>query len=266
MPDMKRRAMTSAHASEVKTSGHINEQHFAELIGGQVNRGSHKDKKDVIDKQHRSHSVKAGTWWQVFLYSRERLLTNTIFQGIGSVADLMVACIDAYPEQYSNYLSNKIEAKRRLQPAMRSLLEELSQPKILGAFLNKALFDGGNADFLSVYLGPAKDNKETKEFNIYYKDDVVDALLSNIELRNSKARKNNEMDDQKVTFRSNLQRKNIGEIEDRHDSSGHYREMKFRLNAHGVVHILNSHINTRQRLSTQIIAFGRAIRMLNYKL
>jgi len=59
--------MATTHASEVKVAGHRNERGFASLIGGQVNLGARADKKDVIDGQHRSHSVKAGTWWQIFL-------------------------------------------------------------------------------------------------------------------------------------------------------------------------------------------------------
>ena len=87
---MRRRAMTSEQASLKKISGHVNEYDFAELIGGEVNLGAPTDKKDVIDRQHRSHSVKGGTWWQIFLYARSRLLHNTIFRGIGNLADFMI--------------------------------------------------------------------------------------------------------------------------------------------------------------------------------
>ena len=51
----RKRAMTSDHASEVKIAGHLNECDFAELIGGEVNLGTHTDKRDVIDGQRRSH-------------------------------------------------------------------------------------------------------------------------------------------------------------------------------------------------------------------
>ena len=37
----KKRAMSSEEASKVKITGHENEQHFANLIGGEVNKGSH---------------------------------------------------------------------------------------------------------------------------------------------------------------------------------------------------------------------------------
>lgn len=257
----RRRAMTSEHASEVKIAGHLNEYDFAELIGGEVNLGTHTDKKDVIDEQHRSHSVKAGTWWQVFLYGRDRLKSNTIFQGLGDVANIMIACIDAYPRNYAAYVRDKIKAKKKLQPPMRRLLAELEKPQIFNAFLDKALFDGGNAEYLSIFLGPAKADKENKVFHIFYKNEVVAALAADVTLRNSKARNAKQMDDQKVTFRSALHRKNIGEIEDRHDSKGHYREMKFRLNAKLVFEILTNSITGTKQARPQVITYGRATRL-----
>ncbi len=253
--------MTSDHAGEVKIAGHLNEYDFADLIGGEVNLGTHTDKKDVIDGQHRSHSVKAGTWWQVFLYGRDRLETNTIFQGLGEVANIMIARIDAYPSSYADYQRDKTEAKRKLQPRMRRLLAELEKPNIFSAFLDKPLFDGGNAEYLSIFLGPAKTDKKNKTFHVFHKDAVVAALAADVTLRNSKARNAKQMDDQKVTFRSALHRKNIGEIEDRHDSKGHYREMKFRLNARLVFEILTNGITDTKLARPQVITYGRAARL-----
>ena len=258
---MARRAMTTTHASQVKLAGHRNEYDFAALIGGQVNLGSHTDKKDVIDQQHRSHSVKAGTWWQVFLYGRERLRTNTIFQGLGQVANIMIACLDAYPPTYADYLRDKPAAKRRLQPEMRNLLAELQKKVIFRAFLNKALFDGGNADYLTVFPGPAAAPAHQKVFHVFHKDDVVQELTSVVTLRNSKARKASETDDQKVIFWSSLHKKNIGEIEDRHDGPVHYKEMKFRLNAKGVFEILTNQIAGKSQPRPRVFAYGRAARL-----
>ena len=138
----------------------------------------------------------------------------------------MIACLDAYPPTYADYLRDKPAAKRRLQPEMQSLLAELRKPVIFRAFLNKALFDGGNADYLTVFPGPAAAPAHQKVFHVFHKDDVVQALTSVVTLRNSKARKASETDDQKVTFWSSLRKKNIGEIEDRHDGPVHYKEMK----------------------------------------
>ena len=256
-----RRAMTPDQACEVKIAGHLNEYDFAELIGGEVNLGAHTDKKDVIDRQHRSHSVKAGVWWQIFLYSRERLKTNTIFQGIGNVANIMVDCIDAYPPKFQDYKAEKLQAKAKLQPQMQRLLAELQQSKIFNVFLNKALFDGGNADYLSIFPGKAKVDKSKKTFHIFHKDEVVSTLASDVTLRNSKARNTREMDDQKVTFLSTLHRKNIGEIEDRHDSPIHYREMKFRLHAESVFKILTNNIKEKEQARPQVYTYGKAVRL-----
>lgn len=258
----RRRAMSSEHASEVKVSGHRNEADFASLIGGAVNLGSHTDKKDVIDAQHRSHSVKAGTWWQIFLYGRERLRTNTIFQGLGDVANIMIDCIDAYPLDRADYLQNRTEAKRRLQPHMRRLLAELQKPNIFNAFLDKALFDAGNADYLSIWLGKANAAVEDKTFHVFHKNEVVAALATDVTLRNSKANHAGQMDDQKVTFYSSLHSRNIGEIEDRHDSDTHYREMKFRLNAKSVFDVLTDAMPDATQVYPQVIAHGRATRLL----
>ena len=253
----RRRAMSSEHASEVKVSGHRNEDDFAFLIGGEVNLGSHQDKKDVIDAQHRSHSVKSGTWWQIFLYGRDRLATNTILLGLGELSDILVDCVDAYPISYDDYQQDKQAAKRRLQEPMRRLQAELSNPRRFNAFLDKSLFDGGNADYLSFTLGAANRSRDEKVFHIFYKDDVVNALASDVEVLNSKARRSGETDDQKVTFKSELCRHNIGELESRYDKSN-YRKMKFRLKAPSVHRILTNAITRRDEVSDQLVVYGRA--------
>ena len=255
----KRRAMSSSHASDVKVSGHRNEQDFAALIGGQVNLGSHLDKKDVIDAQHRSHSVKAGTWWQIFLYGRERLATDTILRGLGNLSDLLVECVDAFPNNFGDYSRDKQAAKRKLQEPMRRLQQVLSDPRMFKAFLDKSLFDGGNADYLSFTLGNANRPRSVKKFHTFHKDDVVRSLAHDIEVLNSKARNRNQMDDQKVIFRSKQFSRNAGELEDRHDSPGHYRQMKFRLNAGLVYGILDNAITNRRALTSQLVAYGRAV-------
>lgn len=260
----KKRAMTPEHARQVKQAGHQNERDFASIIGGRIHGGSHTDKRDVMDAQDRSHSVKSGTWWQVFLYSRKRLETNTMFQGL-KLADIMIGCLDCYPEHREDYLSDKMTVKQKLQSHMRDLLEELDKPRTFRAFLEKALFEGGNADYLSIFLGPAKEQVQDKTFHIFHKNDVVLTLSSNVTLRNSKAQRSNQMDDQKVVFRSNFHGKNIGEIEDRHDSPQHYREMKCRLHAESVFDILTDEITEKDRKSDQVVAYGGAVKSFSIR-
>ena len=253
----RRRAMSSDHASDVKVSGHRNEVDFAALIHGSLNLDAPRDKTDVIDSQGRSHSVKAGKWSQIFLYSQGQLPHH--FARLGNVADLMVACLDAYPATYAEYEADKMTAKLNLQPQMSLLRDELDQPGIFPAFLDKSVFGVSDADYLSVFPGPANQDRARKVFHIFHKSDVVSALSQDITLLNSKSRGTGQMDDQKVTFRSKLHRKNIGELEDRHDSPVHYREMKFRLNILMVFAVLNSAITSRSRITPQLITYGRAV-------
>lgn len=256
---MAKKAMSSKTASEKKLTGHANEQDFADVICGRVQQGSHIDKKDVIDRQDNSHSVKAGKWWQVFLYSVHRLQTNTIFQGLGQVASIMIDCINVYPENIEDYVIDKNKVKQALRPYMRLLRGELSDPVRFKAFLDKGLFDGGNAQYLSVYWGPAKDPRAKKVFHVFAKDDVTAALVEDLEVANSQARTAKQTSEQKVVFRSKLLNKQIGEIEDRHDSKRHYREMKCRLNSFAVRKILeNKFGGNSKQLSKHVVVYGRA--------
>ena len=255
---MRRRAMTSEQASVKKISGHDNEYHFAELIGGAVNLGSPTNKKDVIDQQHCSHSVKGGTWWQIFLYARSRLLTNTIFRGIGDLAELMIRCIDAFPEDRNDYLEDKQSAKIRLQEPMRLLKQEIEKPNIFSALLAKSFFNGGEVDYLSI-LPPDLPNTlplTEKHFHVFSQKDVVNLLSAHLEIQNSKARNRNQMDDQKVIFR--FDNRNVGEIEIRTDSNTHYRQIKWRMQASAIFGILTSNLESVTPENQQISVYGSA--------
>jgi len=255
---MRRRAMTSEQASLKKISGHINEYDFAELISGEVNLGSPTDKKDVIDLQHRSHSVKGGTWWQIFLYARSRLLTNTIFRGLGNIADLMIQCIDAFPEDRNDYLADKQSAKIRLQEPMRLLKQEIEKPNIFPALLEKSLFNGGEVNYLSIlpHTLPNTLSIAEKHFHVFSQRDVVDLLSTHLEIQNSRARNRHQMDAQKVIFRFN--NRNLGEIEIRTDSPTHYREIKWRVHAPAIFGILTSNLESVTLANQQISVYGTA--------
>ena len=164
------------------------------------------------------------------------------------------------PPNFGDYLKNKKAVKLKLQTHMRRLLAELTKPRMFEAFLDKSLFDGGNADYLSIFLGPSHERVETKVFHIFYKSDVVNVLSKDITPHNSKASHMGQVDDQKVTFKSALHGRNVGEIEDRHDSPGHYREMKCRLNAKGVFDILVNKINGEKWFRPQVVTHGKAIK------
>lgn len=256
--------MPTAVASRKKVTGHKNERTFAALIGGDVGRLPHTGKTDVRDRRGRTYSVKGGTWWQIFLYRRSRFETNTVFQGrtIGRVPELMVACIDAFPEERSSYLANRDRYKLRLQVPMRRLRDELSKPRFLRAFLNKALFNGGEVDYFVILPKELTNVSDArKKFHVFAREDVVRALADVMEITNSVARRSGEFDAQKVLFR--YQEKNFGEFEIRTDSNQHYREAKFRVNGPTVLRILKRSVKPAQKTNGQIIVYGSASKLFN---
>lgn len=259
---MARRAMSSTKASQVKVQGHVNERQFAALVGGHVSKGSHTDKKDVLDQNDGPHSVKSGTWWQIFLYGRERFASNTILKGLGNTAGILVDCIDAFPEDRDDFHGvNKDNAKQALRTHMRRLLAELQKPHIGPAFFDKALFDGGSADYLSVYPGSASHPFGQKKFHIFHKDDVIQALMNDVSFANSTARKPGDVPEQKVVLKSSiagLKGRQIGEIELRNESKVHYRQAKFRLRSEDVMKILQTQLPPPAQMSNWICTYGKA--------
>ena len=252
--------MTSAAASLKKIAGHIHELDFAELISGEVNKGGQTDKKDVIDANHRVYSVKGGEWWQVFLYGRSRFESNTAFRGLGDLSELLIACIDAFPVEWEAYQKDKRTAKINLQQPMRLLCDELNKPNMLAAFFNKALFNGGEVNYLSVLPRNLGDKPlPEKVFHVFAHADVENVLSKHIQVTNSRARNKNQMDAQKVIFRTD---KNVGEIEVRTDSKLHHRQAKCRVNGSMILDLLQRNLESDSSLTNQVVVYGTAIRGL----
>ena len=260
----RRRAMPTDVASRKKTTGHKNERYFAALIGGDAGRLPHTGKTDVRDEHGRTYSVKGGTWWQIFLYRRSRFETNTVFRGdaIGRVPELMVACLDAFPDEFQDYRANQELYKLGLQTPMRHLRDELVKPRLLRAFLEKSLFNGSEVDYFVILPEDLTDGPDAgKKFHVFARADVVRVLGENLEVTNSRARRADQFDAQKVLFR--YHRKNCGEFEVRADRENHYREAKFRLNGPTVLRILTQAVKSPVEISGQIIAYGDGVKAFN---
>ncbi len=255
----KRRAMSSETASLKKIGGHITEHDFAEIIGGEVNLGNQQAKKDVIDKSHRTHSVKGGSYWQIFLYRRSHWENNTVFRGLGDISKIMIECLDCFPDNRDDYEKDKKKYKKLLQEPMRKLLKELSKEKILPAFLSKAIFNDGEVDYLTI-------KRDDGSFHVFAKEDVLPVLIKSFRLQNSIARNSKQHSDQKVVLR--LERGdgkivNAGEIEVRNDSDTHYREMKCRFTSRLIYELLTNKITYKQIKHAKVTAYGRAIKTFN---
>jgi len=252
----KKKAMSSEKASYVKRKGHEDAREFAESLGiGKEYKSEPQAKKDVIDSEGNSYSVKSGEKkWQIFLYGKKRFEEDYVFGGIDNLGDLFLKCINAFPENRNEYLRNKDKYKRELQPHMRELCQKLKNKKILKAFIDKAMFNSGEVNFLVI--------KEQGKFYVFWSRDVVEILSNHYEVENSKARAKNQFDDQKVVFKVSEKRdgkdvkRTHGEIEVRNDSEIHYREIKFWLDKKLTFNLLISNTKKIKNLTPKIILCG----------
>ncbi|MCS7230129.1 MAG: hypothetical protein NZ923_08865 [Candidatus Kryptonium sp.] len=250
----KKKAMNSIKARDVKMRGHADAREFAELLGiGREFKSDLRAKKDVIDLEGYSYSVKSGEKkWQIFLYGKTRFEEDPEFQVMSEIGYLFLQCIESFPKDRENYLKNKVECKLKLQKPMQELCKKLQDKTILRAFLNKSIFNSGEVDFLVV--------KDQNKFHVFWKEDVVNVLTKHYSVVNSKARTQNQFDAQKVVFK--VEGKTHGEIEMRNDSNVHYREVKFWLDKNLTFDLLKSKINKVENLTDRVILYGKAINKL----
>lgn len=251
----KKRAMTSEKARSVKKRGHEDEKEFAELIGaGYQYQNGQTDKKDVIDMNGDTHSVKSGdTRWQVFLYGMKRFQEDKIFKvmgGIGDgIGDLIYSCLNCYPISHSTYEEEKENTKQMLQSRMLALCGKLQNDDVFAAFLSKSIFNCGEVIYLTI--------KQNNKFHVFWNKDVVDILKDNLKRETSIARANNQTNYQKVTFV--LNDRQAGTIEIRHDSNKHSRQAVFCLDKELVFNLLSNGFDCEE-WGDRVVVYGNAIK------
>ena len=257
------KGMDSDDASLKKIAGHVNEYDYAKLIGGDVNRSGQTKKTDVLDSKHGTHSVKSGKKWQIFLFSKNRLDNNTILAGLGKISSLLRKCIAAVPEDRAQRERNKRVSKLALQEPMRALTDELKNPKLLKAFLQKAAFDADKVDYLAILPASFDQTKakiDDKCFHVFDAKEVVNSICKGIEVTNSKRRGKGQEDAQKVVFRYKFdsgKELNIAEIEIRTDPSN-YRKAKMWFDAERILQLLQENISEEESKISQIRLYGKA--------
>lgn len=258
------KGMTPEQATAKKVSGHRNEKHFAQIIGGVVNPIDHNRKQDVHDlRSGWRYSVKAGKKWQIFLYARSRFGVNTTIKGIGGLSNAMIRCIDTLPPSREERERFPAHYKELLKTPMRELASLLQEENNLRAFFSMAAFDAGRVDFLSIL--PASINQvtaaiEEKVFHVFDAAEVVEHLCADMEVVNSQARGRGQTDAQKTVFRcpdSAGRMRNVGEIELRTDMHN-YGRMKFWLQSARVLQILQANISRNGQVGGQIVLYGKA--------
>ena len=251
---MKKRAMTTDKARAVRQRGHADAKVFARLVGTNYENDP-QAKKDVIDHNGDAHSVKSGQKkWQIFLYRKKRF-NDYEFKKMNGIGELLQKCVDVFPEDRADYLRSKVLYKRQLMQHMIAIKEGLKNVDNLNAFIYKSLFNGGEVQYLTI--------KQNTHFLVFWWEDVVEAF-EQVELDNSKARREGETDAQKVLFR--YKGASIGEIEMRNDSDTHYREVKFWLSKPKTIQLLRHTIQKFQPYKNKageelpIVCYGKAIK------
>lgn len=251
----RKRAMTSEKASEVKKQGHSDEKEFAKLIRMENEyQNGPTDKKDVVDKNGDTHSLKGGTKrWQLFLYGINRFENDLIFKVMGGVGDgigqLLFSCLEVFPLKYDEYILNKEKYKNLLKPKMIALCGKLQDKDVFASFLLKSIFNCGEVTYLTI--------KNDDKFHVFKNEDVIETLVNNLLRETSKAKQKNQMDYQKVTFVYNDI--NVGTIEIRHDSETHYRQAVFCLDKKPIFDLLVSKISNKQNWCEEVVVYGKAI-------
>ena len=194
-----------------------------------------------------------------FLYARKRFVTNTEFQEIGNIANLIIDCIDAFPESRSDYLADKISAKKRLQLPMRRLKDEICKLIFSHNCCQKRFLMGTKSITFAALPKELSDKNlslSQKYFHVFSAKDVVNLLSTNLGVENTKARGSRETDDQKVGFRYDDRR--VGEIEIRTDSGGKYRRAFWRLDSTSMLKLLRSNLDATVIKDRQISVYGSA--------
>jgi hypothetical protein len=250
----KKKAMTSEKASFVKKRGNADAGEFAEVLGiGKEFKSDPTAKKDVIDSEGYSYSVKSGEKkWQIFLYGKTRFLTNFTFKSMNGLSEIFLECIESFPESRGDYLKDKRRYKENLKEPMRKLCQKLQDKRLLAGFIDKSMFNSGEVNFLVV--------KDKEKFYVFWGRDAVNTLTENFRVENSKARISSQLDDQKVVFK--FSGKTIGEIEIRNDSDIHYREVKFWLGKNQTLNLLKLKISPKRKVKEKLILYGTAINKL----
>jgi len=245
MKEIKKRAMTSEKASQVKKDGHRDAKEFAKLIGLDDDyQNDPKAKKDVIDKNGDAHSLKSGNgYWQVFLYGKRRFENDAMFQAMNGIGQIMLDCINSIPDSKDEYQINKQGFKNEIAKYMIELQEKLSESYRLEAFLRKSIFEGSQVSYLTI--------KYQDKFHIFWHDDVINIFLKNFIVANS-------IGNQKVIFKL---KNNCGEIEMRNGEYHHHKEMKFRLHKIPITELLINSCKDKLVLhDDKVIIYGSAIK------
>ena len=286
----RRRAASSEISSEKKLEGHKNESVFAGYIEGEVIHGTQKG--DVIDQLDFIYSVKSGKKWQIFLYGYDRIISSQHLKILKPCLDAFtedadiyfehrVTCI-AYKENYkekngpekARLLTNEevkkaigkneyVTAKEKLNLATLDVCNKLKDKETLRKFLDEAIFNNSEVDFLAIKKPSAG---ATDPYHLFHRDDVLDTFSKKLFPAISKS--GNVSIDFNVPGQKTLlcyatdtnPQKNLVEIEIRNDSVSKYRSVRFNMYSADAFKVLSQELTSVKSKDKQknVIYYGQA--------
>lgn len=128
---------------------------------------------------------------------------------MNGIGQLIINCLDVFPTHFESYQQNKEEYKRKLP--MRSLSNLLQEKRRVKTFIEKSFFGGNQVDYLTI--------KHDEIFHVFRNKDIANVMGDYFEVINSRARRKEEMDAQKVIFK--YKNHNVGELEVRNSGANH---------------------------------------------
>ena len=240
---IKSHGMNSEKARRVKIRGHNKEYLFAELIGGEVIKGTNKI--DIYGKDGKSYTVKGGSEvkgkagregrWQLFMFGRKRFEEEINFPA----REIFIEILDSFPKSREEYDKNKNFYKERLKIPMAKLKSYLSNRFETHNFFSKAIFNF-KLDYLVIYHDDI--------FYVFDREEVLDIFDKEFEVINNSTI-------QKVVFRYNG--KIAIEIEVR-KSEGKFPSILLITNKMKIFNILLNNIKKFEKKTRNIYVYGEA--------
>jgi hypothetical protein len=246
---MAKRGLSSKDARQIRQQGHDDAFEFAMLIGLESDyQNNQAAKKDVVDPDGDSHSLKSGNKkWQIFLYGM-RAFEDDVFQSMNGIGQLLIQCIESFPKDFEEYQKNKMAAKQRCRIPMKKLMELLQEKRRVRSFINRSMFNAGEVNYLTV--------KHEDIYHVFARADIVKVFANAVVVENSQARSANQVPEQKVIFK--YDGKNLAELEMRNDSVIHYRQIRFNMLKPRMMSLLFKEIPQTKKFNDKVLVYGEA--------
>ncbi|NUM32593.1 MAG: hypothetical protein HUU47_09765 [Bacteroidetes bacterium] len=131
---------------------------------------------------------------------------------------------------------------------MRKLAELLQEKRRVKSFINKAMFNGGEVNYLTV--------RHNEIYHVFLNKDVINVFADAVEVYNSQAKSAFQVPEQKVIFKYNGT--NLAELEMRNDSPIHYRQIRFNMIKPRMMSLLFDKLPLTKKYSNEILVYGQA--------